>query len=80
MSKTTYIRAYIARTTFTTLIDRFTSCAFWYTFLVYSNQLIKFALLTQSITQPKLRAAVDPAVRMALAPKERSGQVVPLLV
>lgn len=33
---------------------------------VYSNQLIKFELLTQSIRQLRCQSAVDPAVRLAL--------------
>ena len=67
------LRVYIAKITFTTLIDHFTSCMPLAS--VYSNQLIKFELLTQSTRQQKLptarcssqSSAFDPAVRMALA-------------
>ena len=68
-------RVYIAKITFTTLIDHFTS--YMPQAPVYSNQLIKFELLTQSTRQQKLPtarplrgrrfSAFDPAVRMALA-------------
>ena len=73
------MRVYIAKKlTFTTLIDHFTSLrAVWDTALplralVYSYQLIKLGLLTQSIRQQKLpphmrNSAFDPAVRVALA-------------
>lgn len=66
------LRVYIAKITFTTLIDHFTSL-YALKASVYSNQLIKLELLTQSIRQQKLPphavrfAAFDPAVRMALA-------------
>ena len=66
------MRVYIAKITFTTLIDHFTSL-YALKASVYSNQLIKLELLTQSIRQQKLPphavrfAAFDPAVRMALA-------------
>ena len=66
------LRVYIAKITFTTLIDHFTSL-YACKASVYSNQLIKLELLTQSIRQQKLPphavrfAAFDPAVRMALA-------------
>ena len=54
--------------TFATLIDRFTSLR-TSAFRLWSNQLIKFELLTQSIRLHKGRqSAVDPAVRMALSP------------
>ena len=46
------LRVYIAKITFTTLIDHFTSLCFLAP--VYSNQLIKLELLTQSIRQQKL--------------------------
>ena len=65
-------RVYIAKITFTTLIDHFTSLDAESS-LVLSDQLIKLELLTQSIRQQKLPphavrfAAFDPAVRMALA-------------
>ena len=45
-------RVYIAKITFTTLIDHFTSFALQAP--VYSYQLIKLELLTQSIRQQKL--------------------------
>ena len=66
------LRVYIAKITFTTLIDHFTSLDAESS-LVLSDQLIKLELLTQSIRQQKLPphavrfAAFDPAVRMALA-------------
>ena len=66
------MRVYIAKITFTTLIDHFTSLDAESS-LVLSDQLIKLELLTQSIRQQKLPphavrfAAFDPAVRMALA-------------
>lgn len=68
----TGFRVYIAKITFTTLIDHFTSLDAESS-LVLSDQLIKLELLTQSIRQQKLPphavrfAAFDPAVRMALA-------------
>ena len=68
------MRVYIAKITFTTLIDHFTSL-YALKASVYSNQLIKLELLTQSIRQQKLPphavrfAAFDPAVRVALAVK-----------
>lgn len=43
---------------------------------VYSNQLIKFELLTQSIRQRSCQSAVDPAVRMALTFQLLSRKVV----
>ena len=46
-------RVYIAKITFTTLIDHFTSL-YALQALVYSYQLIKLELLTQSIRQQKL--------------------------
>jgi hypothetical protein len=73
------MRVYIAKKlTFTTLIDHFTSLravldtALPLRALVYSYQLIKLGLLTQSIRQQKLpphmrNSAFDPAVRVALA-------------
>lgn len=70
----TGFRVYIAKITFTTLIDHFTSLDAESS-LVLSDQLIKLELLTQSIRQQKLPphavrfAAFDPAVRMALAGK-----------
>ena len=70
------VRVYIAKITFTTLIDHFTSCMLLEA-SVYSNQLIKLALRTQSIRQQKLpphlrNSAFDPAVRLALA-RTRKG-------
>ena len=47
------MRVYIAKITFTTLIDHFTSL-YALKASVYSNQLIKLELLTQSIRQQKL--------------------------
>jgi hypothetical protein len=49
----TGFRVYIAKITFTTLIDHFTSLHA-VKHLVYSYQLIKLELLTQSIRQQKL--------------------------
>jgi len=48
-------RVYIAKITFTTLIDHFTS--YMPQASVYSNQLIKLELLAQSTRQQKLPTA-----------------------
>ena len=74
------LRVYIAKITFTTLIDHFTSLDAESS-LVLSDQLIKLELLTQSIRQQKLPphavrfAAFDPAVRMALAGAQGAAAV-----
>ena len=73
-------RVYIAKNTFTTLIDHFTS----YAPSGCIVKLIKFELLTQSIRQQKLPtargyllrfSAFDPAVRMALADMHRRSYI-----
>ena len=64
-------RVYIAKITFTTLIDHFTSLYAVKHWFIVTN-FVKLALSTQSIRQQKLPphlriSAFDPAVRVALA-------------
>ncbi len=68
-SENVEIRVYIARITFTTLIDCFTSVMCFIRHTVVSNQLIKFEHKSSINKATKVAdSAFDPAVRMAFFP------------
>ena len=72
-----FFRVYIAKITFTTLIDHFTSL-YAVGALVYSYQLIKLELLTQSIRQQKLppHRGIRHSTRLSVWPwLRKSGAV-----
>ena len=78
-------RVYIAKKlTFTTLIDHFTSL-YAKKALVYSYQLIKLGLLTQSIRQQKLppqhaELGIRPGCPCGLSWRKRKGEAPPAVV